>query len=200
MRLFNFFKRKNKSKQEKQVSDEKPSDHELAFAQAVLDIIGPTIEKNGFVLHSKEIKQYSTNLTWRKKKQYIKVNSTTFPTDYPYYYNIVLGEGDSDDFFEYDWNSVAIWALARVSNPDTEIVSYDFPYDDKIKSSVETAHSHLLTYGQTFLNGDLSTFYAARKMVNKDREPYKIYTPDKDGNYQTIFEPKSVEQKKKYTW
>jgi len=110
-----------------------------------------------------------------------------------------LGEGDSDDFFEYDWNSVAIWALARVTNPDTEVVSYDFPYDDKVKPSVEKANEHLLAYGQTFLDEDMTTFYEARKMINKDRKPYKIHSPDKDGNYQTTDQSKSVEQKKKYS-
>ncbi len=199
MGLFDFFKNKGKSKPDKQDRNKKPSDHELAFAQTVLDIIGPTIEKHHFELHSKEIKQYSTTIIWKKKKQYIKVNSTTYPTDYPYYYNIVLGEGDSDDFFEYDWNSVAIWALARVTNPDTEVVSYDFPYDDKVKPSVEKANEHLLAYGQTFLDEDMTTFYEARKMINKDRKPYKIHSPDKDGNYQTTDQSKSVEQKKKYS-
>jgi len=199
MRLFDFFKNKGKSKPEKQDRNEKPSVHELTFAQTILDIIGPTVEKHDFVLHKKEVKQYSTTIIWRKKKQYIKVNSTTYPTDYPYYYNIVLGEGENDDFFEYDWNSVAILALARVANPDTDVISYDFPDDDKVKPSVETAHKHLLAYGERFLDGDLTTFYAARKMINKDREPYKIRSPDKDGNYLTTDEPKSVEQKKKYS-
>lgn len=198
MGLFDFFK-KGKSKPDMQDRKERPSEHELAFAQTVLNIIGPTIEKHGFELHRKEIKQYSTTIIWRKKKQYVKVNSTTYPTDYPYYYNIVLGEGDSDDVFEYDWNSVAIWALARVTNHNTDVASYDFPYNEKVKPSVEKAHEHLLAHAQTFLEGDLTTFYAARKMINKDREPYKIHSPDKDGNYQTTFEPKSMEQKKKYS-
>ena len=170
MGIFSLFK-KYKSKQVKQEKDEKPSDHELHFSQTILDIIGPTVEEHGFLLHKQQVKQYSTTIIWRKKQQYIKVNSTTFPTDYPYYYNIVLGEGNSDDVFEYDWNSVAIWALARVTNPDIAISSYDFPYGGHVKQSIETAHKHLLSYGQTFLDGDLTLFYAARKMVNKDREP-----------------------------
>ncbi|MBD81172.1 MAG: hypothetical protein CL840_19800 [Crocinitomicaceae bacterium] len=200
MRLFNFFKNKGKSKPAKKVKKEKPSDHELAFAQVILNIIGPTVEKHDFVLHNKEIKKYSTTIIWRKKKQYVKVNSTTYPRDYPYHYNIIVGEGNSDDFLEYDWNSVAIWALARVTNPEIDVASYNFPYDEQqVKPSVEIAHKHLLTYGMTFLNGDLTIFNEARKMINKDREPYKIHSLGKYGKYETTDEPKSVEQKKKYS-
>jgi hypothetical protein len=198
MGLFNFFK-KSKTKPHKEARNEKPSDHELAFAEMVFNIIGPTVEKHGFGLHRRDVKQYSTMVIWRKKEQYIKIESTTHPADHPYYYNIVLGEGEGDTFIEYDWNSVAIWAVARVINSNTEIVSYDFPYGHNVKPSVEEAHKHLLTYGQSFLQGDLTNFYTARRMVNKDREPYKIYSPGKDGKYQTTDEPKSVEQKKKYT-
>ena len=42
-------------------------------------------------------------------------------------------------------------------------------------------------------------FYKIRKEQNKNREPYKIYSPDENGKYQTSFEPKSVEQNKKYS-
>lgn len=132
-------------------------------------------------------------------KQYIKIESTTYPPDHPYYYNTVLGEVDSDTFIEYDWNSVAIWAVARVINLNTEMVSYDFPYGHNVRPSVEEAHTHLLTHGQSFLEGDLTTFYAVRKMVNKDREPYKIHALCKDGKDQPTDEPQSVEQKKKYS-
>lgn len=198
MKLFDLFKKNRKSKIEKQDRNETPSDHELSFAQAILGIIGPAVEEYGFELYSKKIKKYSTTIIWRKDKQYIKVNSTTYPLD-GYYYNVILGEGSSDDFFEYDWNSVAIWALARVIKPDTDVVSYDFPYNDNIKPSIQIALKHLLTYGQTFLEGDLTTFQAARKMINENREPYKIHSPDKNGEYKTTDEPISVEQKKKYS-
>lgn len=190
MRLFNFFKSRGKSKS---------SYNEFAFAQVVLDIVGPTVEKHGFILHSKEIKQHSSTIIWRKNKQYVEVGSTTYPTDYPFYYNILLGEGDSENVLEYDWNSVAICALARITNPESNIGPYNFPFEDEIKKSVENANNHLITFGQTFLEGDLETFYKARKMINQEREPYKVFSPDKNGKYQMAYEPKSVEQKKKYS-
>jgi hypothetical protein len=198
MGLFDFFKRKPKSEHPK-MDAEKPSAEQTAFAEQVLETISPTVEHFGFKLYCKEVKTYSTTIVWRKDKQYIKVNSTDYPTDYPYYYNIILGEGNSDDFFEYDWNSVAVWALARVIEPTADINSYDFPLGDKVKYSLSAANNHLLKYGQTFLSGDLTVFYEARKQINENREPYKIYKPGQDGKYHTTDEPMSVKQKKKHS-
>ena len=168
------------------------------FSEYILKTISKTLQPFGFKLHRKEVKTYSTTIIFRKNNQYVKVNSTTYPPD-GFYYNIILGKGDSDDFFEYDWNSVAIWALAQIIDPKAEIVSYDFPYGDHVKSSINTANKHLVLYGETFLKGDLTIFHEARKRVNKNREPYKIHTPDENGVYRTKYEEKSVEQKNKYS-
>lgn len=198
MGLLDFFRRKPKSELPK-METQKPSSEQGTFAELVLEIISPTVEHFGFKLFSKEVKTYSTTIVWRKDNQYIKVNSTNYPTDYPCYYNIVLGEGSSDDFFEYDWNSVAVWALAKVIEPTADINSYEFPLGDKVKYSLNASNKHLLKYGQTFLLGDLTVFYEARKRINENREPYKIYKPNQDGKYNTNDEPMSVEQKKKYS-
>ena len=53
--------------------------------------------------------------------------------------------------------------------------------------------------GHTFLNGDLTLFHEIRKEQNKNRGPYKIHSPNENGNYITTDESKSVEQKKKYS-
>jgi hypothetical protein len=196
--LLDFFKRSKKSKIET-VKTEEPSPEQALFADTVLEIISPTVENFGFVRYKTEVKTYSTNIIYRKGRQYIEINSSNYPTDYPYYYNIVLGEGDSDDFFEYDWNSIAIWAMARITHPTVNISSYDFPYGDSFKESIEMANSDLLKYADTFLNGDLTIFHQARKFINQNREPYKIHTPDKEGNYTTTDEAKSVKQKNKYS-
>jgi hypothetical protein len=61
------------------------------------------------------------------------------------------------------------------------------------------ANTELEKYGETFLKSDLTLFYETRKNQNKDREPYKIHSPDITGNYRTTDEPKSAEQKRKYS-
>ena len=178
--------------------NEKSSPEQERFAEFVIKIISPTVEQFEFELHKNEVENYSTTIVWRRGSQYVKIESTTYPPD-GLYYNIVLGEGDSDDFFEYDWNSVAIWALAQITAPKAKVVSYDFPFGDNVKNSVKNANKDLLLYGETFLKGDLTVFYEARKKINKKRQPYKIHKPNKNGVYETENEPISVEKKKKYS-
>ena len=198
MGLFDFFKHKQKPKPYK-MEMEKPSIEQTAFTDNVLEIISPTVEKFGFKLDKTEIKTYWTTIVWRKENQYVEVKGTNYPTDYPYYYNIVLGAGSSDNFLESDWNSVAIWALARIIEPSANINSYEFPFGDSIKFSLTAANKHLLKYGETFLGGDLTIFEQARKLINEKREPYKIHSPDSNGKYKTTVDPKSAEQKKKFS-
>lgn len=198
MGLFNFFKRSKKSKTET-VKTNNPSPEQTLFADTVLEIIGPTVEKFGFQRHRTEIEEHFTTIIFRKNKQYIKISCTTYPTDYPYHYNVILGEGDSEDFYEWDWNSIALWRLKSKIDPKAQAKEFAFPYGDKVKYSVSNANKELLQYAETFLHGDMTLFYETRSDQNKSREPYKIHSPDKDGNYITTDEPKSVEQKKKYS-
>jgi len=198
MGLLDFFKRNKKLKSEA-IKTEKPSPEQILFADTVLEFIGPTVESHDFLRQVTEVKTYSANIVYRKGKQYIKISSTNYPTDYPYYYNIILGEGDSENFFEYDWNSIALWALARVIAPETTISSYDFPFNEQVKPSIQQANVDLIKFGDTFLKGEMAFFYRARQTINQQREPYKIHSPDKNGNYTTTDEPKSVDQKRKYS-
>ena len=203
MRILDFFGR-NKIPHAKLTDADNPSPERAAFAENVLLIIIPSVEKFGFKRTKAEIKTYSTTIVFRKEKQYIKISSTSYPTDYPYYYNIILGEGDSDDFVEYDWNSVSLFELAKVINPLTNVNSYNFPvgdpkFADTINLSIAKTNKDLLRYGSSFLNGDLSVFYHARKKVNESREPYKISKIGDNGTYHTAYDSKSAEQKKKYS-
>ena len=198
MGILDFFKRNIKSKTET-VKTEKPSPEQTLFKDTVLEIINPTVEKFGFERHRITVKEFSSNIVWRKNKLYIKAESTNYPTDYPFYYNIVLGEGDSEDFFEYDWNSIALWQLKKRIDPTAKAQEYEFPFGVNVKFSVLNANKELLEYADTFLHGDMRLFYEARSEQNENREPYKIHAPNKDGNYKTTDEPISVEQKKKYS-
>lgn len=193
-----FFKRNRKSRFET-VKTKKPSPEHTLFADTVLEVICPTVELFGFTRHRTEIETFSTTIIFRKDKHYIKISGSTYPTDYPFYYNVVLGEGDSEDFLEWDWNSVALWRLKSKLDPAAKAKEYEFPFGDKVKFSVVNANEELLKYADTFLHGDLTLFYTTRSEQNKGRDPYKIHMPDKNGNYTSTVEPKSVEQKKKYS-
>jgi hypothetical protein len=181
MGILDFFKRNIKRSNET-VKTKKPSPEQTLFADTVLEIISPTVEQFGFTRHRTEIEKHFTTIIFRKDNQYIKVSGSTYPTDYPYYYNIVLGDGDSDNFTEWDWNSIALWRLKNKINPTAKAKEYEFPYGDKVKFSVTNANKELLKYADTFLCGDLTLFYESRSEQNKGREPYKIHTPDKNGN------------------
>jgi hypothetical protein len=203
MGLFGFFG-KNRRRHKNAIIAENPSTEQTAFAESVLSIMTQTMLEKGFERDKAEIKTYSTTIVFRKGKRYVKISSTSYPTDYPYCYFLVLGEGDSDNFFEYDWNSVSIAGLAKIIDPHKKIHSYNFPvgdpaFDKTIKFSVENANQDLLKYGASFLEGDLSIFYQARKDVNNQREPYKISVQDQNGVRKTTYEPISMKQKKKYS-
>ena len=198
MGLLDYFKRNKKSKKET-VKTKKPSLEQIQFADTVLEIISPTVENFGFARHRTEIEEHFTTIIFRKDNQYIKISGSTHPTDYPYTYNIILGDGDSEEFFEWDWNSIALWGLKNKIDPTVKSKEFDFPFGDNVKFSVSHANKELLKYADTFLNGDLTLFYETRSEQTKDREPYKIHTPDQNGKYTTTNEPKSVGQKKKYS-
>ena len=198
MGILDFFKRNKKSKTET-VKTSKPSPEQTLFADNVLEIISPTVETFGFVRHRTKIEKHFTTIIFRKDKQYIKISGSTYPTDYPYSYNVILGEGESEDFSEWDWNSIALWRLKTKIAPKAKAKEYEFPHGDKVKFSVSNANKELLKYADTFLHGNMTLFYETRSEQNKNREPYKIHTPDKDGNYTTTDEPISIEKKKKYS-
>jgi hypothetical protein len=198
MERLEFFKRNKKSKEET-VKTKKTSPEQIVFADTVLEIISPTMEQFGFSRHRTEIEQFFTTIVFRKDKQYVKIKSSTHARDCSSFYNIVLGEGDSENFTEYDWNSIALWRLKSKIDPTVKAKEYLFPLDSKVKFSVSNANKELLKYADSFLHGDLTLFYQVRSEQNKGREPYKIYIPDENGNYTVTEDKISVEQKKKYS-
>ncbi|MCW4470314.1 hypothetical protein OGH69_15165 [Flavobacterium sp. MFBS3-15] len=176
-----------------------PSEEHKLFGDTILDLISPEIEKFGFETHRIKIEKYFTEIVFRKDKQYIKVSGTTYLTDYPYHYNIVLGEGYSDNFLESDWNSIALWRLKSLTDPETNTNEFAFPFGDEVRFSIANACREIIQYAEPFLQGDLTLFLKARSEHNRIREPYKIYKRDANGNYTTSYEPNSVALKKKYS-
>jgi hypothetical protein len=198
MNILNFFKQNRKLKNET-VETVKASTEQLLFAENALEILSPEIESFGFERTKTKIEKNFTQIIFRKGNQYIKIIGSTYPTDYPYSYNIILGEGESESFPETDWNSISLWRLKNQIEPNSVAKAYDFPFNEKVKFSLENAKNELVKFGIIFLNGDLDKFYEARKEQNKDREPYKIYSKDRNGNYVTVYEKESMELKQKYS-
>jgi hypothetical protein len=196
MSLFDFFRRKKKEPQDE---SENPSLEHQAFCDTAVNIFTPLLIQKGFSLTKKEVKKYFTGLTYRKGTQYIKINGSTYPTDYPYSYNIVLGDGDSENFFEYDWNSIALWRLKSKIDPTVKAKEYSFPFENQISYSLTHAKDELIKYGDTFLNGDLTLFVEIRKSQNQEREPYRISYVDENGNRQITHDEESAKKKKKYS-
>ncbi len=196
MQLFNFFRRKKKENQE---IKEVPSPEQQEFSNTVVKIFTSFLNDNGFALIKVEVKEYSATITFRKGTQYIRISSSTYPTDYPYFYNVILGDGDSEDFFEYDWNSVALWRLKQKVEPDTKAQEYSFPYGDDLIHSLRHAKDDLTKYGDKFLQGDLVLFIAVRKEQNQNREPYRISYVDENGKRQITFDEESLNKKNKYS-
>jgi hypothetical protein len=87
------------------------------------------------------------------------MSGSTYQTDYPYSYNIVLGDGDSENIFEWDWNSIALWRLKNQIDLTTKDKEYVFPLGGKVKFSLPHAHKQLLKFADTFLRGDLTLLY-----------------------------------------
>jgi hypothetical protein len=198
MNILKFFKQNGKAKNET-VETEKASAEHILFAEKTLEILSSDIESFGFERTKTKIEKYSTVIIYKKDKQYIKISGSTYPTDYPYSYNIIFGEGDSENFPETDWNSIALWKLKKFIEPNSKAKEYEFPFNEKVKFSIENANVELLKFGITFLNGEMEKFYEVRKEQNVNREPYKIYSKDENGNYKTDYEKESMMLKQKYS-
>lgn len=176
MRFFNFFK----TKKPKQGIELTPSPEHIYFSECVKKIIEPFLSQYNFQVYREEIQKHFTTIIYRNEKLYIKVSATTHPLDYPYTFGFILGEGDSEDFFKWDWNSIPFWRLKQEIIPKAKTKVHSFPCPGKYELSLKKAKNELLKYGVTFLNGDLKLFIEARKKYNKEREPYKIILTKKD--------------------
>ena len=177
MGIFDFFKKKARPKE--------PSPEQTIFVDSALEIVTPSVLKFGFQFHRKKIEGYFSTIIYRKENMYIKISSSTYPTDYPSHYNLILGDGDSDEFFESDWNSIPLWRLKNLIKKNSDASEYEFPYVDAVKLNLEHANSELLKYAITFLNGDLNLFREALKEQSEIREPYKSHSKDSNGKYKT---------------
>jgi hypothetical protein len=137
--------------------------------------------------------------TYQKENLYIRIDANTHPRDYPMYFNIILGEGKIE-WPDTDWNSVALWHIAKQIEPNIKINEYQLEDDQQyLEKLIHKAKDDLVKYNGGFLEGTLELFFRVRKIMNKNREPYKIHTSNKDGTYSTHDDKESLKLKKKYS-
>ncbi len=168
------------------------------FGRLVLLKFRQPLSKFGYKRELKKVSDFGCNIIYGNGEKYIKIIASINPRDYPPNFNIVLGEGGRN-FFESDWNSIALWRMKRWIKNDPKASEYSLKEPINLNVLLDAALDDLLTYGISFLSGDMNTFYQVRIDQNKDREPYKIHKPDKTGKYVTHDEPTSMELKKKYS-
>jgi hypothetical protein len=168
------------------------------FKKIVLDNFSDFLRQYNFNCTKERKEQYFYEIIYTKQKLYIKFVINIKPEDYPPYFNVVLGEG-SIDWPDADWNSIALWHYLKQVKEGDIIKNYSTEGLSKLNESLKIAKEDLTKFGKDFLKGDLASFYQIRKNINQKREPYKIYTKNKDGSYLEKYDDESVKLKEKYT-
>lgn len=167
------------------------------FATNALTVFELALTPYGFKRESKKRDQYFCGIVFVNDERYIKIEANIHPRDYPPYFNIILGEG-SRDFIESDWNSIALWRLKNMITNTDYGSEYSLEGVTDLPGLLEKSKDEMLQYGGKFLSGDTEIFHQTRKAQNKNREPYKLYSPDGNGNYSVTNEPESLKIKTKY--
>jgi hypothetical protein len=123
--------------------------------------------------------------------RYIAVSVSADPREPPSYSNIVLGEG-SVEWPERDWNSVALWRVARDNGggEKASLGTYPLAHESLNQASASglvpiftRMRDDLVAVASDFLNGDLSAFRRSRAFQTRGRAPYAIHRPDGHGGY-----------------
>jgi hypothetical protein len=160
------------------------------FALQIQELFDELLEGYHFTKEKATWEEFFFNITYRNKKRYIHFGCTMHPHDYPYYYYLSLGEGASE-FPESDWNSIPLWRYFNKEESDKYQQLYDIPCpitEEEIVQKLLTNRSLFETYCRDFLAGELKKFKEFRANVNRGREAYKIYKPDKSGKYNMSFD------------
>jgi hypothetical protein len=156
------------------------------------------LKKYGFQCVRKNIEDYFCEIIYTKGTLYISFEANIHPRDYPPYFNILLGEG-SFEWPDYDWNNIAIWHFIKQIKEKKSVHEYSLENSSKVEKNLEKAKRDLTKYGKNFLNGNLLSFYKIRKDINKNREPYKMHTKNKDDSYSEEYDKESIKLKEKYS-
>jgi hypothetical protein len=130
----------------------------------------------------------SFEIIYRNDKRYIRFSSSLHSRDYPLYFFISLGESSSD-FPESGWGFIPLNLIIKSENSgdfekSNDVFSIEFGItQDRIAEKIKASRQFLEKYGLSFINNDLRGFKKLRAEQNKNLEPYKIYSPTKEGAY-----------------
>ncbi len=113
--------------------------------------------------------------------------------DVPVHGNVILGVGKSG-WPEGDWNATALWRVVREKDPDWRAAEYRLQ-GVTLTSFIHQARQDLLEHGADFLNEELGPFFRARKRMNEEREPYKVWSPGEP----VRIDQEAVELKERFT-
>ncbi len=170
----------------------------IRFVETASEIFDTLLDNHGFKNEIKEVENSFCTMIYKRDDLYIKISASIHPRDYPYYYNIIIGQG-STDWPETDWNSIALWHIKKEISPELKAKEYSLVDFDKIDFSLKNAKCELEKYGDSFLNGELTTFEKVRQAINQQREPYKIHQKDQTGRFKTIIDSVSKKLKERFS-
>lgn len=148
---------------EKRINYVVTSQEQIDFANGAIEIFNPVLRQFGFNLFKLEITEYGTSIIWIKDKCYIDFSGNTHPHDAPAYYGIALGEFKEEYFHYADLDCVGLWRLKAIQENIDNVNDTPFPFGADIQLSLLKTMEELLKYGKSFLQGDLTDFYIARK-------------------------------------
>jgi len=173
------------------------------FADAVESAFGPLLQGYGFSLQSRQVERCFCTVTYVNEPRYVQIKANMHPVDHPSYFNVVLGEGKTESP-EGDWNAVALWHMKKLVSPSEQAGSYYFSdIDDdpfiEDEELVIRSCADLEKFHGGFLTNDLKLFRQVRVQQNRDREPYKIYTPDSTGRYTVADDTESADLKNRFS-
>ena len=175
-----------------------------AFRTAIRETFDSYLETFGFKRTRNDAKDDGFSMIYRNGESYVHFGGTLHQHDHPFYFWLTFGRG-SDQMPECDWNSTALWRMVQslsLEDYEKHATLYDIPDEittEQIEEKILIIRRLCEQYESGFLSGDLSLFEQVRAAMNKDREPYKVYSPNSDGTYSMDYDPESSKLKDKYS-
>jgi hypothetical protein len=106
---------------------------ERAFAAACAAIFDAPLLSHGFSRGTARLEPAFCTQDYCAGTRYIAVSVSADPRDPPFYAIVVLGDG-SVDWPDRDWNSIALWRLARDRCAGDEVSPGNYPLSDSAES------------------------------------------------------------------
>jgi hypothetical protein len=147
------------------------------------------------------VEDWYVSRIYRADSRYVEivVSNLWFRDERPHC-GVYLGEGDTE-WPETDWNKIALWQLGVGVNESVvgNLDRYPLRSLDELPKVLRTIRVDLLAKCPDFLSGSLDRFRESRSRINRQREPYKVYSPDASGRYTMRYDKKSAALKRRFS-